>query len=509
MPMASRVLLAALLTALAAGGCGGSGGADPPPAPSATPSAAPSATATAAPPAAASAQDDWNRFGYDAAKTSRAPRGIAPDRVAALRQRRIGLPGTVDSSPIFLAGVRVAGQQRDVIVMTTTYGRTLALDADSGRTLWQFTPSTYGDVAGSAQITTATPLSDRRWVWAASPDGRIHKLALADGKEAGGAWPVAVTKDATHEKIASSLNADRGKLLVTTGGYIGDAPPYQGKVLAIDQGSGRITSVWNSLCSDRREVIQPSSCDASDSAIWGRAGAVVDPADHHVYATTSNAPFDGRTNWGDSVIELSPGAERPLRHYTPREQEQLDSGDIDLGSTSPALLPDPGSGKVDYAVQGGKDGKLRLLALGASLHGMTGAAGPQLGGEQQIVTAPGGTDVFTAVAVLHQSRRTEMFVATNDGTAALRFSGGRLHPLWSNGTPGTSPVLAGDVLWVYDLTGGLVAYRPQTGQVIHRFAVPPGHWNSPIVARGRVYLPTGNANDRRTSGSLSVFSSGG
>jgi hypothetical protein len=451
---------------------------------------------------------DWTRFGYDAARTNAAPRGISAARVAKLRERRVALAGTVDSSPIYLAGVRVGGARRNVIVMTTTYGRTLALDASSGKSLWRFEPRSYGDVAGSAQIATATPVSDRRFVYAASPDGRIHKLGLATGSEAGGAWPVAITKDATHEKIASALNLSGRRLLVATGGYIGDAPPYQGKIVSIDRGSGRITSVFNSLCSDRRQIIQPSTCRASDSAIWGRAGAVVNPANQHVFATSSNGPFDGRTNWGDSVLELSAGAGRLLRHYTPREQAALESGDIDLGSTSPALLPDPRSGRPRLALQGGKDGKLRLLALPGSLHGVTGAAGRRLGGERQIVAAPGDTDVFTAIAVLHRPGLTEALVATNAGSAAFRLAGGKLQRLWSNGTPGTSPVLAGGVLWIYDPTGGLVAYRPQTGAPIHRFAAPAGHWNSPIVAGGRVYLPTGDANDHDTTGSLSIFAEG-
>ena len=39
--------------------------------------------------------------------------------------------------------------------------------------------------AGTAQITNASPLADpdRRFVYAASPDGLIHKLSLADGSE--------------------------------------------------------------------------------------------------------------------------------------------------------------------------------------------------------------------------------------------------------------------------------------------------------------------------------------
>ena len=72
--------------------------------------------------------------------------------------------------------------------MTTTYGRTLAIDAGSGRILWTFTPAGYSGWAGSFRITTASPVADpdRRWVYAASPNGLIHKLALADGHEARG-----------------------------------------------------------------------------------------------------------------------------------------------------------------------------------------------------------------------------------------------------------------------------------------------------------------------------------
>jgi outer membrane protein assembly factor BamB len=482
MRLVSLALVAAVVAA-----CGGSSPARP--APAATDAPAPERTA----PPAAAASRDWTRFGYDAAKTNDAPRGISAGDVAKLRERRVALPGTVDSSPIYLAGVRVAGRTRNVIVMTTTYGRTFALDAVSAKLLWQFQPSSYDSVAGSAQITTATPLSDRRFVYAASPDGQIHKLRIGDGHEVAG-WPVSITKDPTHEKIASSLNLAAGELLVVTGGYFGDAPPYQGKLVAIDAGSGRITSVFNSLCADRREIIQPSTCPASDSAIWGRAGAVVNPADGHVYVTTSNGPFDGRTNWGDSVLELSAGAGRLLRHYTPSNQAELERADIDLGSTSPALLP---SGHPRYAIQGGKDGLLRLLALPDSLS----APNARTGGERQLVDAPGKTDVFSAIAVSGGFAYT----TTGLGTAAFYLSHGRLGRVWGNATPGTSPVLAGGVLWVYDLTGALDAYRPADGRVIRRFPVPAGHWNSPIVAGGRVYLPTGNANDHATSGSLSIF----
>ena len=34
------------------------------------------------------------------------------------------------------------------------------------------------------------------------------------------------TRDPTHEKLTSSFNIVGSALIITTGGYIGDAPPY-------------------------------------------------------------------------------------------------------------------------------------------------------------------------------------------------------------------------------------------------------------------------------------------
>ena len=188
----------------------------------------------------------------------------------------------MDSSPIYLHGVTVAGAVRNVAIVTTTYGKTLAIDASDGRILWIFTPPGYSKWAGSAQITVASPLADpdRLWVYAASPNGLIHKLSLADGSEdRSGSWPVSVTRDPTHEKLGAALNIDGPDVLSSTSGYFGDAPPYQGHVVLIDRSSGAVRGVFNTLCSNRREVIVPSSCSASDSAILSRGGPVVEPGD--------------------------------------------------------------------------------------------------------------------------------------------------------------------------------------------------------------------------------------
>ena len=95
----------------------------------------------------------------------------------------MALDGTVDASPIYLHGVQIKGAAHDAFFVTTTYGKTIAIDANDGTTLWEFTPSTYSSVAGTYRITTATPVADpdRSAIYAAAPDGVIRKLAIADG----------------------------------------------------------------------------------------------------------------------------------------------------------------------------------------------------------------------------------------------------------------------------------------------------------------------------------------
>ncbi len=442
---------------------------------------------------------DWTRFGYDAQRSNHAPRSLLRS-VSGLKRRQVKLPGTVDSSPIYLHSVRVKGKQRDVFFVTTTYGRTLAIEARTGKRLWQFVPKGINAWEGSAQITNTTPVSDpgRRYLYVASPNGLIHKLSVASGREASGRWPVKVTKDATHEKLASPLNISGRYVLATTGGYIGDAPPYQGHVLSISRASGRLGGVFNSLCADRHQIIQPSSCKSSDSAIWSRAGAVVMPGSERILVTTGNAPYDGKTDFGDTVLMLSSRARGVVQTYTPAEQKQLEDSDGDLGSTAPALLPES---KPRVGVQGGKDNKLRVISL-SRMNGRNRTPGAALGGELQVLQQP-SSQLFTAPAVAG----SRVFVGSANAIVAYDLKGSLLKEAWFRLHAGTSPVIAGGKLLVFDPTGGgLRIYRPSDGKLLRTLPAGDGHWNSPAVGDGRIALPEGDANDHAKSGVLDIYS---
>jgi hypothetical protein len=490
-------LAAALTTCALLGACGSSAPADvstPTAGTAAIPSPAHSATTRLL---------NWPEFGLNPQRsdTSSLSTGITATNVAHLHRVTVSLPGTVDSSPIYLHSTSVAGVAHSVAIVTTTYGKTLTLDADSGRILWTFTPPGYARWAASSQITTTSPLADPsgRFVYAASPNGLIHKLALANGSEAGG-WPVSITRDATHEKLAAALNIDGRYLLATTGGYFGDAPPYQGHVVAIDRMSGRIVSVFNTLCSNRGRLLLPSTCSASDSAILSRGGSVVEPGGGRLLLSTGNAPWNGTTNFGDSVIELTMRGLRFRQAFTPTNQAELNETDTDLGSSAPVLL---GGDRVLIA---GKDGIMRVLSL-SHLDGYPPASHTKLGGEVQRLALPGGGELFTAPAVWRQGSSTTVFVGAEHATAAYALIAGQLHRVWQNGIPGTSPVMAGGLLYVYDPSeGGIEVYRPRSGQAIAKLPGSSGHWNSPIVLDGHVVEPEGDANDHRLAGSLDLFS---
>jgi len=442
------------------------------------------------------ADKDWTQFGWDLAGSSAptVPTGITAANVAALNRRQVALDGTVDASAIYLHGVNVKGSSHDVFFVTTTYGKTIAVDASRGVVLWEYKPSNYAAWAGTRQITNSTPVADpdRRYIYAAAPDGAIRKLDISDGRAL---WTTPITLLPKREKMDSPLREFRGRIVAVTAGYIGDDPPYQGHVAILDAQSGQLLHVWNSLCSDRVGLIEPSSCRDAQSAIWGRAGAVIDAETGNIFVATGNGPYDGKTNWGDALIELNPNATRMLGNYTPSNNAELNDRDLDIGSTSPVLL-----GGDDLA-QGGKDGLIRLLSIQA----IAGVA-PHMDHERQTVSTPSGVDLFTAPAVWRDGAETWMFAADNGGTAAWTLQSGKLVAMWKNGNGGASPVVAGGLLYVYNPHGGLRVYDPVKGNQIADLKTGSGHWNSPIVVDGKIALPEGNANKHASTGVLDIWS---
>ncbi|HET9111845.1 MAG TPA: PQQ-binding-like beta-propeller repeat protein [Ktedonobacterales bacterium] len=449
-----------------------------------------------------SATSDWRMFGYDPARSGVNPTDtrLSTSNVGQLTKLwQARLPGVADSSPILLHGLPFPGGARDVLYVTTRDGRLLALDASDGSMLWSQQPQ-------GPKITHSSPVADlaRQYVYAYGLDGALHRYNPTSGAEVkGGGWPAPITRMTQTEKQGSALNLANGRIYVTTGGYIGDAPPYQGHVVSIEPSTGA-EHVFNSLCSNLPRLLVASDCASQMSGIWSRGGAVIDPVTGDVWADTGNGPFDanrGGYDYGDSILRLSPDGSTLLDSFTPANYQRLADNDTDLGSSAPALLPRISDSATPLMlVQAGKDGILRLI----NRQDMSGQGGPgHVGGELQSLDL--GCGLYTQPTVWTQSGtdRVWVFLGTSCGMRAYQFTTGadhvsRLEEVWQNGDGATTPVIAGGVL-VAAGSGAVRAYDPVTGRTLWSSdqasangTIGPIHWESPIVVDGAVYITDEN-----------------
>ena len=196
------------------------------------------------------ATTDWPLFGYDSARHNASPDGrlTAAERLEAAP--RCGSSSTARSTPR-----RSSSAAR--IVFTTTYGRTEAMDPANGEDpLALHAAGVRVDRRDGADHELDARRLDR-------PQRRLRGRArraraqAAPFRREGALDGDADARSDAREARLSSLNVSRGHVIMTTGGYIGDAPPYQGHVVTIAEKTGRILHVWNSLCSDRAAIIRP------------------------------------------------------------------------------------------------------------------------------------------------------------------------------------------------------------------------------------------------------------
>jgi outer membrane protein assembly factor BamB len=448
-------------------------------------------------PAPAANQTDWVRFNYDPAHTGSVPanQAISATTVGGLHQIwRAHLEDTADSAPVYLHGLVFPDhRQHDVLYVMAKNGTLIALDANTGHTLWKV--HTQGP-----QYTTASPAADpsRRYVYFYGLDGFVHKVGAIDGQEiTSGGWPVRITNIPSREKGSAPLSVVNGRLYVAVSTFAPETPPNQGHLVVIDLANAS-TRVFNTVCSNIKHLLAPHECPTSGGGIWARGTPAVDPVTGHIFIATANGPFDGRRNWGDSVLELSADGAHLLDSYTPDNQADLDSENWDIGSTGPALLPPiPGSQTPYLLVQGGKDGVLRVL----NRQNLSGQGGPgHMGGELQEIDNPTCT-MFAQPAVWQESNQGTTWVFTADYCGLTGYEVATdphpdmvLHQMWHIPIVTSSPVLAGGVLFAAS-KGALLALDPHSGQQLWSSAIPSAssalgaiHWESPIIVGGRVYV---------------------
>lgn len=154
-----------------------------------------------------------------------------------------------------------------------------------------------------------------------------------------------------------------------------------------------------------------------------------------------------------------------------------------------------------YAVQSGKDAKLRII----DLDNLSGQGGPgHLGGEKSKIDVPQGGQVLTHPVVWRAPNNDIwMYVCNDGGVSALKLNAtgdgwvpgaGGGNAQWKDLRRCSSPTMANGVLYAAD-NAYIRAYNPTTGQILwSNTEIGSIHWETPIVVNGVLYITDESAH---------------
>ena len=169
---------------------------------------------------------------------------------------------------------------------------------------------------------------------------------------AGTAPDSTVTAAGRVVKFDSKMQSQRTGLALSNGAVLiawashEDATPYHGWVMAYDASSLHQVGVF---------CVTP---DFYGGGIWQGGRAPTLDASGNAYFATGNGRWDGKRNFGDSLLKFSVSTAglSLIDYFTPSNQATLDLHDSDLSGSGFTLLPG-----TNLLLGGGKEGVLALL----------------------------------------------------------------------------------------------------------------------------------------------------
>jgi hypothetical protein len=443
-------------------------------------------------------------------------------------------PGAVFAQPLFMeSGPLGSG----AVFVATENNDVFALNATNGNQLWKThlgapVPTSTGMTSGCGSIyplgVTSAPVIDaaaRRLYLAGAglpSDGgtvgthMVYALSVDTGAVL---WSEDVQRLvpgflAVTENQRSALALVNGTLYVAYGGLDGDCDPYHGWVVGFPVANPTQVTAWST-------PLQVGADALSGSGIWGPSGIASDGVslfvatgnNHGSYASSWDGGWGAATGDGDAVLRLDPGPTftfGPANYFAPSNFVSLDSADYDLGSIGPVLFDVPGATPSHLAVAYGKS-RAPWLVNRDNLGGT--------GGQLSTTSTAPNSDEFGALIAYSTSTSTYVgfpagFSDCSGGGANLTVlkvsaanppqfsmgwcagSNGNAAPIVSESAPGVEAVV-----WAVTGNAALAAYDGDTGQPLTLAdggalpSVPANmqHWVSPIIAKGRLYVPTDGA----------------
>jgi outer membrane protein assembly factor BamB len=105
--------------------------------------------------AATAAAVDWPTFGGSNARSNAnmPPMRITAANVGSMVRQEVQISAPIDAGLIYLSGVKVDGTAHDVYFGTTNVGRTVAIDANDGKMLWEYAAPGFDERSQTESMT--------------------------------------------------------------------------------------------------------------------------------------------------------------------------------------------------------------------------------------------------------------------------------------------------------------------------------------------------------------------
>jgi hypothetical protein len=478
---------------------------------------------------------DISRSGVNSAETLLTTSNV--NSTAFGKVGEFAVDGQIDGQALFLSQLAIPGQgNKDVLYVATENDTVYAVDAKSisggsATVLWKTRVLPSGESPAtslpcgniSPNGITATPVIDRTrnaiYVEAMSQNSagniihRLHALDLTNGNELfGGPTTITATYPGTGGHSSGgvvtfdpSVQHDRAALLesgstiyTAWSGLWGDCGPYSAWVIAFDAGtlkqSGAIDLVPNN----------------SGGGMWMGGGGPAADASGNVYVISGNGFGDtpGMNSYGNSFVRLSSSAGLKVGDYfTPFNTLSEDGRDADFGSAGPLLLPD----LVDasnitrhLAVGAGKDGN--LYVLDRDNLGQFNSTKNSIYQQFPLSSSENHSSpvFFNNTVYICPENNTLKAFPVSKALLATSPSSQSAHVFGSNGAVPSISANSGaeGIVWALDWGAGILfAYDAgnltrelydsnQAASNRDHFSPVGGHFITPMIANGRVYIGT-------------------
>jgi outer membrane protein assembly factor BamB len=285
---------------------------------------------------------EWLSFGYDPQRSgwNTAETVLSPKNVGGLKllwSTQLPTPPqdvalSTLTSPLVAEGVQTPQGRKDLVFTVGIDDTIFAIDADSGKVIWQKSfPNTGKPVrpatSNCANTEQATPVIDKAAgvIYFTMSDGKLRGLSLGAGEER--LTPVQFVAPFSRNW---SLNLIQGVVYTAAGrGCGGDAsePIEPGSVSAMDVSDPAHPQLSRFLTGRGRPA-----------GPWGRGGPVAGPQGVYVQTADGNRDAAGGI-FGNAVLAVQPRAYGIADSFTPPSWKNLNAKDLDLGSGGPVIFP--------------------------------------------------------------------------------------------------------------------------------------------------------------------------